>query len=140
MAVERLGESDIGAGIEAVGQLDSLVIQVGVNGKAIIAATVRPERVLAGLCMNAEALVNFLFAAVGQVRNAARGRQPLARALGGSVIIAAVPERILLDGRDLRRLDANLPSRGAGRNGNDAGCVEEIGVHQCPLQRARATH
>ena len=114
MAVERLGEGDIGTGIEAIGQLGALVVQVGIDGKALIAAAVGPERVLAGLGLDTEALVDFLLAAIRQVCNATRGRQPLAWALRGGVVVAAMPEGILLDGRDLRRLDANLPGGSAG--------------------------
>ena len=55
MAVERLGEGDVGAGVKAIGQLDALIVEVGVDGKALIAAAVGPEWVLAGLGLDTEA-------------------------------------------------------------------------------------
>ena len=140
MAVEGLGKRDVGTGIEVIRQLRALVIQVGIHSEALVVAAVGPQRLFAGLGLNTKALIDFMLAAIRQVRDAPRCRQALARALGGGIIVAAVPEGIAFNRGNLRRLDTNLPRGGARRDGDNARGINSLGIHQRPFQGARAAH
>ena len=106
----------------------------------LVVPAVRPQRLFAGLGLNTKAFIDFLLAAIRQVRDAPRRRESFARALGGGIIVAAVPEGIALNRGNLRRLDTNLPRGGARGDGDNARSVDRLRVHQCPFQGARATH
>ena len=140
MPVQRLSQRHVGAGVETLGELVALVIQVGIHGEALVGLAVWAKRVLVALGLDSEALVDFLLTAVGQVRDAAGRREALARGLVVFVVVAAVPERIALNRRDLRGLDADLPCGSAGRHRDDTGRGEKLRMQQAPLQSAGAAH
>src|SRR5699024_3510976 len=106
--VEGFSQSDIRACIETLRQLGSLIIQIGIHGKALVLRAVGAKRVFARLRRGTKTLIDFHLPAVGWLRNPSCRSQPCVRELTG-VVLAALPEGVAFNRRDLRRLNANLP-------------------------------
>lgn len=75
----RIGEHDVGVRIEASRKLDSLMVEVRLDGEAAV-----PQRVLSRLRLPAEPPLEFLIAAVGQVRKASSKAEAAMRSLPGA--------------------------------------------------------
>ena len=128
--VKRLGERDVGTGIEAFRQLDALVFQVAIDGKALGRVAEFAEGVFAFVRIGAEAFVDLLLATVSQVCDPAGGAQTFERVVVGVVVVATVPVDVALDCRDLRTLNADLPAR---RPGGD--CQNAHGIHRFRVEQ-----
>lgn len=118
--VKRLGERDVGTGIEAFRQLDALVFQVAIDREALGRVTEFAEGIFAFVRIGAEAFVDLLLATVSQVCDPAGGAQTFERVVVGVVVVATVPVDVALNGGNLCALNANLPTRSTGGYRQDA--------------------
>ncbi len=97
-------------------------------------------RVLAFLGGVAESQVQLCLAAIGQVRDAPGDGQAGVGTAAGAVVVAALPVRVGLDGRDLGALRADLVGGGPGADGQQQPRTHPIRVADHPFQRAGTTH
>src|SRR5207249_5164578 len=98
-------------------ELAGVVVQVGLHGVAPSA-----PRVLAVLCVAAEALAELEGAAVAQVRDAPGNAEAAVRPVPRRrvVVVAALPAGVVADRGELRGGPADLVGRGGGRAGQQA--------------------
>ena len=87
-----------------------------------------------------EPFINLLLAAIGQVRDATRGGQPLIWGATGVVEISALPVRIMLNGGDLRGLNADLPCTRPSGYGHHQGGSYNGGIEERPFEAPRPAH
>ena len=135
VARQRIGERDVGPGIEARDQLSALVLQIALHRVASAVTGVLP-----GLRVVAESVVEFMLTAVGQMCEASRDLQAGVGAAARAVVVAATPVRVGLDGRDLVGLRADLVGGRAGADGQDQPGPYPIGMGDHPLQCAGTAH
>ena len=135
VARQRIGERDVGPGIEARDQLSALVLQIALHRVASAVTGVLP-----GLRIVAESVIQFMLAAVGQMSEASRDLQADIGAAACAVVVAAAPVRVGLDGRDLIGLRADLVGGRAGADGQDQPGPYPIGMGDHPLQCAGTAH
>ena len=135
MAGQCLGEDHVAARVESRDQLVALVFQVALHG---VAAT--GQRILFALSGIAEPGVQLGLAAVGQVREPPGDLQPGIGCATRAVIVAALPARVGLDGRDLRALGADLVGGGPRADRQHQAGAHGIGMTDDPLQRPGPAH
>lgn len=135
VTVQRLGQHHVAARVEPLHQLDALVLQITLHR---VPAAV--GGILVELRVVAEPGVELDLAAVGQMREAPRDRQPGVGRAPGVVIIAALPIRIGFDRRDLGALGADLIGGRARAHRQQQPGPHPARVTDDPLQSPCAAH
>ena len=138
VVVHRLGQHEVGVGVEAADELVAVVVDVRLDRVAAA-----DEGLLALLVVASEARRQLELGAVADVADAARDRQALVRPVAGLgvVVVAAAPLRVGADRRASARGTARSPPRSPARPTEitTARC-DALALADGPLEHAHATH
>ena len=131
--VHRLGEQQVGVGVEAAHELVAVVLEVALHLEALPQR--EPVERLDHLA--AEAAGEDVVAAEGDLADHAGDRQRLVRTVAGRgvVVVAAPPARIHADDATAGRPPGDLLGAGGERGGDGHDRADPVGVHHGPLER-----
>ena len=129
--VERLGDAQVGVGVEVGRELVALVAQVGLD----LEVDVEVEARRAAAQHAAELLRHRLARDVGDVADHARDAQAAHRHHALLVVVAAVEIRVGHDRLARHLVEGDVLRRELGRRGDDDRVAHALGVGERPLQR-----